>query len=648
MPRRAMLDVRYSPGEIWTSETLVAPFDVPIYKAAEQLAGERRALQESYQPILRMDTAVGHGQVRLLQAELQADGSIADPQRQRALEDLRYVYSVGILSDGDHMAYSDRVVRVDSAQQLRTLSAAGLFTVGSAADLLRRGGHPEPVVAVAIARLAPSLTYDRTLNNQLRQQHLSKLSETEGFIRSGDVIVSRGQLVDRRTAHLLDSFQQEYRQRLGQGSGAVVLLVGRFLMVLAVLGGCFVYFQYFTPASFFEHWRSLLYVFVLLLLMAALMAIVVRMRMLSPYIVPLPVVAMLLLAFFNLRVAIFGNITVALLAAFFVRYNFEFFLVNFLGGMMAVFVARHHYRRHSIFQTVGAVFATQVIVYYAMQWIATGTLEIGYKGAVWFVGSAFLTLGFYQLVYIFEHLFGFVSDITLLELSDTNQPLLLELAEKAPGTFQHSVQVASLAEHAAKEIGANPLLARAGALYHDIGKMKNPYYFIENQHGGFNPHSVLEPQQSAEIVRNHVTDGVALARKHGVPALIQEFITGHHGTSRIYYFYAQELERHGQVEHPEAFTYPGPKPVRREVAIAMIADSVEAAARTLKNYERETIDNLVDKIVERQIEEHQLDNAMLSFAEATRIKELFKTRLNNMYHGRVAYPDLAAPVTETE
>lgn len=637
MPQRAMMDVYFMPGEIWESETLIAPFDIPIYKEPQQLTAERKALQESYQPLFRMDTTVGRLQMQQLTAELEANDTLPDPDREHILGIFQHVYQVGILTEADWTTYLDRIVRVDSAQMLRAIPGVDLFTPGTAQTHL--ADHGVGQAEYYAKYFSPSLIYDNTLNAKLRDEMFSRLSETEGVIRSGEVVVAKGQMIDQHSVKRIDSFLQEYESRLGIGKHGIILLVGRFLMILAILSASFIYFQYFTPPSFFENQRALLYVFTLYLMMAILMGLVVRARYLSPYIVPLPVVALLLLAFFNTRVAIFGNLVASLMAAFFVRYNFEFFTVNFLGGMVAIFVTRHNYHRTSIFKSAGAIFIVEALLYYAFQWTASGTLAVNYKGITWFLTCAFLTLGFYQLVYIFERIFGFVSDVTLLELSDTNEPLLLELAEKAPGTFQHIVQVASLAESAAKEVGANPLLARAGALYHDVGKIQNPYYFIENQRGGFNPHSVLEPEQSAGIVRSHVTDGIALARKYKLPSLIQEFISGHHGTSKIYYFYAQEMEKKGKVEHIEEFTYPGPKPVRKEVAICMIADAVEAASRSLQDYEGETIGKMVDKIVDRQIEEHQFSNAMLSFAEVTKIKELFKAKLHNIYHGRVVYPD---------
>lgn len=634
MPRRAILNATFTPGETWEAETLTAPFDIPIYKSPEQLAAERKMLLEEFQPVFRLDTMVGATQLRNLEADLSANRLLSPERKRMIYQEFRHIYQRGIMSDAERADYADRLVRIDSAHTLKSCYASDLFTPSTAQSYLRtQGVNSEP----AVRYLTPSLHYDPSLNASLREQLLSHLSQTEGIIRTGEVIVSNGQMIDQRTARLLTSYRLEYENRLGQGTSGLVLFLGKLLVVAAILSLSFVFFHHFST-RYFAGWKPLLFVFLLYTVMAILMALVVRTQFLSPYIVPLPVVAILMLAFFDTRIAIYGHISVVLLASLFVRFSFEFFTVNFLAGMVAIFVVRHYYQRHSVFKAVGAALLTGALSYIAFMWMTQGILKTHYAGILWFVASAFLMLGFYQLIYIFERLFGFVSDITLLELSDTNQPLLLQLAEKAPGTFQHSVQVASLAESAAKEIGANPLLARTGALYHDIGKMENPFYFVENQTGNFNPHSMLSPSQSAAIVRSHVTEGIMLARKYSLPAVVQEFITGHHGTSKIYYFYAEEMRQHGSVEHPNDFTYPGPKPVRREVAICMMADSIEAASRSLGSYDRESIDALVEKIVDRQIAEHQFSHAELSFAEVTRIKELFKAKLNNIYHVRVAYP----------
>lgn len=632
LPQRATLNIQLTPGEIHTGESVIAPFDIPIYKSIEQLDSARRELLDGFQPIFRMDSTVAPMQLKLLAAEL--DDKVSAGRRDSIIAAVSYIYHRGITLEADRATYIDKIVRVDSAHILSRRFATDLFTPGSALTYLASLGYDTDHLARYIT---PSIIYDPSLTTHMRDQQLGRLSRTQGIVRSGEVIVARGEMVDARVETLITSFRREYESRMGTTLDKTIFFLGRFIMMLIIITVNYLFFTKFS-GQHFQQRRHLLFVFVLYVIMAAFMSLVVRISPLSPYVVPLPLVALLLMAFFDTRVAIFGHISTVLIASFFVRFSFDFFTINFIGGIVAIFVVRHYYHRNSLLKAVGAILLTEIATYVALQWMARGTLNIGYSHLLWFAINAFLTLALYQMVYIFERLFGFVSDITLLELSDTNQPLLLELSEKAPGTFQHSLQVASLAESAAKEIGANSLLARTGALYHDVGKIENPFYFVENQSRDFNPHSMLSPEQSAAIVRRHVTDGVELARKYRLPSRIQEFITGHHGTSKIYYFFAEQMRLAGAVDHIETFTYPGPKLTRREVAICMMADSVEAASRSLSTYDRAEIDELVDRIIDRQVSEHQLSDADISFKEVSIIKEVFKSKLNNIYHNRVVYP----------
>lgn len=390
------LDFDFVPGETWESETLTAPFDIPVYKSPEQLASERKTLLEGFQPVFRLDTLVASVQLRNLTADLNADPRLTDEERLRVLDAFRSVYRKGIVSESERAAYADRMVRIDSAHMLQTCFAADLFTPSTAqAHLKAQGVDPE----LASRYLSPSLSYDASLNARLREQLLSRLSRTEGIVRMGEVIVSDGQMIDRHVATLLTSYRREYESRLGQGASGIVLFAGKLLIVASILTLSYVFFRYFSRKRF-AGWKPLLFVFTLYAVMAALMAFVVRTQFLSPYIVPLPVVAILLLAFFDTRIAIFGNIAVILIASLFVRFSFEFFTVNFLAGTVGIFVVRHYYQRHSVFKAVGAVFLAGAAAYVAFLWMTSGTLNVDYTGVLWFVVSAFLMLAFYQLVYI--------------------------------------------------------------------------------------------------------------------------------------------------------------------------------------------------------------------------------------------------------
>ena len=361
----------------------------------------------------------------------------------------------------------------------------------------------------------------------------------------------------------------------------------------------------------------------------------------SVYLIPFILVPIFLKTFYDIRYALFVHIIALLLAGFWVPNSYQFVLMNFLAGLVGVFSLRSYYKRGILFYTATFVLASYAFIYVLLSMLQEGDLsQINWINVLWLTGNSFLILTVYPLVFLFERVFGFLSDATLFELSDTNQPLLRKLAEKAPGTFQHSMQVASLAEEAIIKVGGNSLLVRAGAMYHDIGKMENPHYFIENQHEGSNPHNELDFRTSAIMIIDHAIQGVEIGKKYNLPEKIIDFIRTHHGTSTVQYFYRSFLNSNPEEEVDiNEFTYPGPKPSSKENAVLMMADSVEAASRTLKTYTPESISDLVENIVGRQAEEDQFSEADITFADITNTKEIFKNRLSNIYHSRIEYPE---------
>ncbi len=361
----------------------------------------------------------------------------------------------------------------------------------------------------------------------------------------------------------------------------------------------------------------------------------------SVYVIPFVLVPIFLKTFFDIRYALFVHMVTLLLAGFWVPNSYQFVLMNFLAGLVGVLSLRSYYKRGILFYTALFVLASYTVIYVILTLLQEGDFgQINWINVLWLGGNSLLILTVYPLIFLFERVFGFLSDATLFELSDTNQPLLRILAETAPGTFQHSMQVASLAEEAVMKVGGNTLLIRAGALYHDIGKMENPQYFIENLHEGSNPHNELDERSSARLIIDHVIKGVEIAKKHKLNETIIDFIRTHHGTGTVQYFYRSYLNTNPDEEVDiNEFRYPGPKPSSRENAILMMADSVEAASRTLKEYTRESISDLVENIISRQAAEEQFTEADITFANITQIKEIFKNRLTNIYHSRIAYPE---------
>jgi putative nucleotidyltransferase with HDIG domain len=361
----------------------------------------------------------------------------------------------------------------------------------------------------------------------------------------------------------------------------------------------------------------------------------------SVYVIPFVLVPIFLKTFFDIRYALFVHMITLLLAGFWVPNSYQFVLMNFLAGLVGVFSLRSYYKRGILFYTAIFVMAAYALIYIILSLLQEGDFnQINWVDVLWIAGNGLLILTVYPLVFLFERIFGFLSDATLFELSDTNQPLLRALAEKAPGTFQHSLQVASLAEEVVMKVGGNSLLIRAGALYHDIGKMDNPQYFIENQHEGSNPHNELDERTSAKMIISHVPNGVEIAKRYGLNEHIIDFISSHHGTSTVQFFYRTFINTNpGKEVDISEFTYPGPKPTSKENAVLMMADSVEAASRTLKAYTSDTISDLVENIVSRQEEEGQFSEADITFADISAAKEIFKIRLSNIYHSRIEYPE---------
>jgi hypothetical protein len=359
------------------------------------------------------------------------------------------------------------------------------------------------------------------------------------------------------------------------------------------------------------------------------------------YVVPFALIPIIIKTFYDARLALFIHIITVLLVGFFAPNGFEFVFLSFIAGIIAIFSLTNLYRRGKLFLSAGLVILTYSFVYFGLAITQEGNFSgIEYRNFLYFAFNGSLILLAFPLIYLFEKIFGFVSDLTLMELSDSNQKLLRNLAEKAPGTFQHSLQVANLAEEAIRKIGGNPLLVRTGALYHDIGKMNNPVYFIENQRTGFNPHDMHEFDESANIIISHVKDGVELAKKHSLPDQLIDFIRTHHGTTKVQYFYRSYIKKFPDKDvDVNMFTYPGPKPYSKEMAVLMMADSVEAASRSLSDINEEKIGILVESIISDQMNDGQFDYVDINFKDITEIKTLFKDKLMNIYHARIKYPE---------
>jgi hypothetical protein len=458
-------------------------------------------------------------------------------------------------------------------------------------------------------------------------------------VTKGQSIIQRGDQIDQDKYRILRSFEKRYKQENLAQNKQMTIAFGQFLLVAILLAALSMYIYLFRK-PIFEESKKLLYILMIITLSVVASSIIIQSNLISVYIFPFCLVPVIVRAFFDTRTAFYTHLIIILLLGFIVPNSFNFVFMQLVAGMIGVYGFVNFKNRSQLFSTSITILASYLVSHLALGIIAEGDFsKIDWYNFGWLTISAGLTLLAYPLIYLSEKTFGFVSDVTLLELSDTNNKLLRELSKKAPGTFQHSLQVANLAEEAIFKVGGNTLLIRTAALYHDIGKMEAPMYFIENQHTGVNPHDELSYEESAQIIIDHVINGVEIAKKNGLPELIIDFIRTHHGTTKTGYFFKMYMEENPEDFGAETlFQYPGPIPFSKESAVLMMADSVEAASRSIKEPNAEKIDKLVEGIINRQMDEQQFLNANITFKEITQIKKIFKRMLMNIYHVRIEYP----------
>lgn len=661
-PREGKFRYEYTKNTPWMHETLVAPFDFPVYKPELQLQQERDSLLSHSHLYFRYDSLVEKSVKSTFEGEYiqmaESMGLTAHPADtwrktgeliQTLLDD---IYEVGILER--HPALEEKEIDLETVMIFKSGVAeervmAILYTPMTAYEHLTKQLEAFNEGSLAVLGrmnlneyLRPNMLYDAEMTLKVRQAATEQLTLTSGMVQSGQRIIALGELVTQSEFLIIESLRREYESNPNVEKNYFFVYIGQALLVLLIFMSL-LWFIYFFRKDILANSRYTLFILSLIVVMVALTRAAATNEAVSVYVIPFILVPIFLKTFFDSRFALFVHVITLLLAAFWVPNSYQFLLMNFLVGVVSIFTLRSYYKRGILFYTALFVLLSYAGIYIVLSLLQEGDFnQINWINVLWLAGNSLLIMTVYPLVFIFERVFGFLSDATLFELSDTNQPLLRELAEKAPGTFQHSMQVASLAEEATLKVGGNPLLIRAGALYHDIGKMENPHYFIENQFEGSNPHKDMDHRTSARLIIDHVLKGVEIARKHNLPDPIIDFIKSHHGTSTVQYFYRSFINSNPDREVDIAeFVYPGPRPTSKETAILMMADSVEAASRTLKEYSRESISELVEKIVRHQAEEDQFSQADISYGDIASVKQIFINRLANIYHSRIEYP--AAP-----
>lgn len=653
LPRDVRFIYQFDLNKPWRYGQLMATFDFPIYKPDQVIQREQDSIIRHFQPYFSMDVNVGTDAINQLRADYQSDLKEVLPSSdylRYIINTLGVIYRQGILDVGS----SDRLQR-DSTANIRIVngmmaeqqSVAETYTIKDAYTYLLNADSarykPEILQKCALnAYLAPNLIYEKELTETARQEAIDNFPWAMGMVQSGQKIVDRGEIISENTYNILKSLEKEMQTRSDVSQSQRRLMLGGQVLFVALYIFLLMLYLGIYRKEYFDGWRDLLLIFSFMVFFCLFTSLLMSRNMFSIYIIPYAILPMVLRTFLDSRTALLAHIVTILICSITLRYPHEFILIQVAAGIIAIFNMRELSRRSQLFLSAFLVVVVSIIIFFAYEFFTEEDIsKIDFSIPVYIILNGILLLFTYPLFFIIEKTFGYTSNVTLVELSDVNNNLLRHLSETAPGTFQHSMQVANLATEAANFLGANAQLVRTGALYHDIGKTENPAFFTENQLGGVNPHENLSYEQSAKVVINHVTDGLKLAEKNNLPTIVKDFISTHHGKGKTKYFYISWKNEHPNEEpDEEMFTYPGPNPFTKEQAILMMADAVEAASRSLPEYTEESIGNLVDKIIDSQVTEGYFKDCPITFKEIAQVKSTFKEKLTTIYHTRISYPEL--------
>jgi putative nucleotidyltransferase with HDIG domain len=650
-PKGGKFKYEFQKGKPWQYENLYAPFDFSVKKSETEITTERQKLSEGLFNYYRYDDAVTkevYQEFDVLVTKTFKNDQISPRQftslQKAGLDVLERIYQNGILfkSNQDEIGKQIFLIKQNEAIQIRFDDLYRMQEVeGVIESVLRErrlSAYNTAFQSMFFNLLKPNVAYDNNLSQKALDDALSKISLTRGTIDEGKLIIAKGEVVESENYKILESLKSEFESELWASNNYYFILSGYTVLVALVLMMLFLFLKKYRP-EIFENGTKVTFIFINILLMVFITTLVVKYNEAFVFVVPLCILPLILKTFFDARLGLFVHVLTVLILGFVVPNSFEYIFIQIIAGIVTILTVSELYKRANLFISVGQITLIYLVGYLAFHIIHEGNLD----NIVWltlglFLLNGMITLFVQPLIYVYEKIFGLVSDVSLLELSDTNSKLLKELSNKAPGTFNHSLQVANLAEAAANEIGANAMLVRVGALYHDIGKLGNPNYFTENQITNVNPHDDLNPTASAKIIVNHVIEGIEIARKNNLPDRVIDFIRSHHGTTLVFYFFKKQQESGTEFNEAD-FRYPGPIPFSKETAILMMADSVEAASKSLKNPTFMIIDEFVEKIIGGQMSANQFLNANITFREIETIKKIFKQKLTNIYHLRVEYPE---------
>lgn len=649
-PREGKFRYQFFEGKPWRYGLLTAPSDFPIYKTDDEIKAEKDTVLRQFQPYYRMDLTVESAQVEKLRADYNSSlrDKVPASYMQYIESSLIRLYKGGIIS-----ALDQEDLRKESKEQINIVEnnvsqpqyITNLFTVRTAYEYILNNS-PQSFDKNILQScninnyLVENLTYDKAMSDRVLEDQLNSISISTGLVQAGERIVDRGEIIDTHTYNVLRSLKTVHESKSGGVKQQWVMIGGISLLVCGIILCFWLYLWSFRPKIFYKK-KHMLFLILCVTILCLLTELFIHLDLFNVYILPFTIVPIVVRVFFDSRTALFTHLVTVLICSIMVPFPHEFLLLQVIAGMVVTFSLKDLSERSQLIKSAFFIFIAYSLTYAGMSVYQEADLnKINWLMFLYF-GINFILLMFaYILVYIIERLFGYVSTITLVELSNINTPILKKLSEIAPGTFQHSIQVSILASEAATRIDANAALVRTGAMYHDIGKMSNPAYFTENQKGEFNPHQNLSIEESAQMIISHVNEGVKIAEKAKIPKAIINFIRTHHGRGKAKYFYTTFKQLYPDKPINESmFTYPGPNPFSKETAVLMMADAVEAASRSLKEYTGESIKSLVNKIVDSQIEDGLLKNTPITFRDIETVKQVFIDKLKTMYHTRISYPD---------
>ncbi len=651
LPRASKFKFEYQLSKPWQHETLYAPFDFPIYKDSETLWAEREAAIQRVKPIFVFDESQTLAALNTLTSSFDSQWNPNSQfDRENTLDFLLKVYdsieNQGVVAydkNSESLTPTSEVSLIRT-QVMRSMRYGDFYTLTTATEAMKGmlktadGTIDTQFISGLLENgLRQNVFYNAELTKAETDKVTNAISLTYGLVQKDELIVTEGEIVDAHTYNILESLQQEYASRSMSHSETLRVTLSQLFLVVLIFLIMGLYVNRLHQATF-KDLRRLVLLLTMLLIVIIPSYWIVRLHPSYVLVMPVTILAIMIGAFFNLRLAFATQVFAVMLISIAVPNPFQFIFMQLVVTVLTTFSMSNRRVHHRFIQTALYIFFGYLIVYLAFTFLATS--EVDWIDVLMLFFNAVFTLLAQPLILVLERIFGLTTSLSLMELSNTNSPLLRQLATTAPGTFQHSFQVANLCEEVLYEIGGDTILARTGALYHDVGKIKNPMYFTENQHGAYSPHNDLSNKESAQIIISHVTDGIELAHKNHIPERIIDFIRTHHGTRRTDYFYINEQKAHpGEVVDPAPFTYHGPKPFSRETAVLMMCDSIEAASHSLKEPDEKKINDLVDNIINKQMEAGQYINTDLTLRDIETCRKVLKKKLMSIYHVRIAYPE---------